>query len=357
MLNKILIFNPFGIGDVLFSLPLLETLRTNFPEASVSYLCNARTKPLLEGDPRIEKTFVFEKDDWRSLWDDSPPAFFKAMGKFLGEIKRERFDVCFDLSLNRVYGAILAWIGIPRRIGFNYRGRGFFLTDRIRIDGYHGQHVADAYLELVGKLGAVKPVRSMRLALSKEDEARADALISALGVPAGSPLVALCPGGGKSWGPEAHFKHWPLDRYATLAGRLRKAHGATILVVGDASEQSLGEQVAARGAGIHNLCGKTSVRDLAALLSRCALAICNDGGVLHLAVSVGTPTVSLFGPVDPAVYGPYQADGRHKVLVYESLSCRPCYRNFRFPGCYINMACLREISVTQVEEACAPILK
>jgi ADP-heptose:LPS heptosyltransferase len=94
---------------------------------------------------------------------------------------------------------------------------------------------------------------------------------------------------------------------------------------------------------------------LAGLLKRCALVIGNDGGTMHLASAVGTRTVSLFGPVDSSVYGPYPPRPIHRVVSL-GLACRPCYRSFRFPPCPWDNRCLKELPVEQVLEAANALL-
>ena len=84
--------------------------------------------------------------------------------------------------------------------------------------------------------------------------------------------------------------------------------------------------------------------------------IANDGGPLHIAASQQVPTVSIFGPVDPDVYGPYPPSPRHQVVYHEALPCRPCYHQFKLPPCPYERACLTGIEPRDVLEACERIL-
>jgi len=93
------------------------------------------------------------------------------------------------------------------------------------------------------------------------------------------------------------------------------------------------------------LFGKTSIGQFGALLSKCSLAIVNDGGPLHVAVAVGTRTVSIFGPVDEGVYGPYP-NADHRVVKKE-IPCRPCYRQFHRAICD-HVSCLNDLGVEEV---------
>ena len=106
-----------------------------------------------------------------------------------------------------------------------------------------------------------------------------------------------------------------------------------------------------------DLSGQTTLEQFVALLARLELVICNDGGPLHLAVSQRVKTVSIFGPVDPAVYGPHTQEPEwHRVVCQPHLLCRPCYHQFRLPPCPYERACLTTIEPTQVLEACVSLL-
>ena len=130
--KKVLIFNPFGIGDVLFTTPLIENLRRKIPQVSISYICNIRVYPLLAASGLFDKVLVFEKDDWRRAAQRSKLGFIKKIFIFYREIQREKYDVVFDFSLNVQYGFFLMLTGIRRRIGFNFKSAVFF-TDKIDI--------------------------------------------------------------------------------------------------------------------------------------------------------------------------------------------------------------------------------
>jgi ADP-heptose:LPS heptosyltransferase len=125
-IQKILVFNPFGIGDVLFSTPLVRNLKTKFPKAAIDYLCNRRSAPLLELNPFLNKVMIFEKDEWRRTLKRSKLSFIKEYINFYRKIRLNSYDLMFDLSMNSQYGLFFKLAGIPARIGYDYKGRGRF---------------------------------------------------------------------------------------------------------------------------------------------------------------------------------------------------------------------------------------
>jgi ADP-heptose:LPS heptosyltransferase len=153
-MKKILIFNPFGIGDVLFTTPLIRNLKENFKNISLVYLCNRRTYPLLKNNVFLDKVWVFEKDEWRELAKKSKKLFLEELIVFFKKIKKEKFDCLFDFSLNAQYGFFFKLTRIRTRIGFDFKKRGRFLTHKIELPfGYKDKHVAYYYSELLKFLG------------------------------------------------------------------------------------------------------------------------------------------------------------------------------------------------------------
>jgi len=347
-LKKILLINPFGIGDVLFTTPVIKALHAGLPGVEIGYWCNERVREVLKNNPRIAKVFALSRGDLKKIFRRS---FISGMRGFLGlwgGIRRGHFDISLDFSLEHRYSLLSKLCGIPERIGFDYKGRGRFLTHKIPVEGYRGKHVIEYYLGILEPLGVVLPAGKpeMELFLSPESCARASALLKE--AKAGQPLVGIAPGGGLSWGASAGYKHWQAQKFAQLADILARDHGCKPVILAGSDEAGISRQVIA---GMKekpiDLTGKTSLEDLCAVISRLKLLVANDGGPLHIAVAQGVATVSLFGPVDEKVYGPYPPSQKHAVA-RRQVSCGPCYQNFRFTGCSNQRRCLEDVSVEEV---------
>ena len=354
---RILIVNPFGIGDVLFSTPLISNLREVYPEGYIGYICNIRAKDVLCGNPQLNEIFVFEKDEYRDLWKQAKFKCIKNFFSFLIQIKKRNFDAVIDLSLGHQYSFLFWLIGIKKRLGYNYRKRGRFLTHKIDIDGYNNKPVVDYYLDLLKFLN-IKPKQfNLTMNISKEDRDWASDFFKNNGLRTEDLIVGIIPAGGASWGRDFSYRHWPVENYAKLADRLIGELNAKLIFFGSSSEQNICQQVqnAMQKSSI-NACGKTSLKQFAALLGKCSLVVCNDGGPLHVAVSQDVVTVSIFGPVDQKVYGPYPPGPKHAVVT-KDMDCRPCYKNFKLPLCQRNRQCIRDITVDEVFEVISSKLK
>ncbi|MFC1804529.1 glycosyltransferase family 9 protein [Candidatus Omnitrophota bacterium] len=348
MSKRILIVNPFGIGDVLFTTPLVRALKDNLPGVSIGYWCNERVSGLLGCNTRIDRIFALSRGDLKKKPALSAAKSFLAL---VSALKKEKFDTAFDFSLDHRYGLLTKLIGVKRRIGYNYRNRGRFLTEKIDLEGYADKHIIEYYLDLLKITDIIAQDRRMELSVPQDFKSKAKDLL----LPARSKsgrLVGILPGAGASWGRDAHFKHWPAAKFGQLADCLIKESGAQVVLLGDQSEKQIGEVlIKSSQSEVLNLIGRTSIGELTAVINELDLLITNDGGPLHIAVALGKKTISFFGPVDAKVYGPYPADtGRHIVLK-KGLDCSPCYTKFRLRECLRDRECLEGITVGEASEA------
>jgi len=344
--SKILIINIFGIGDVLFTTPLVSNLKRHWPKCSIGYVANGRTAKLLKNNPQIDKVFIYDRDDYQTTYKQSKLKFFGKMRAVLSEIKSEQYDLAIDLSLNTSVSFLMRLIGIKERIGFNYRNRSPFLTHAIVLEGYEGKHVVEHYFDILRELDVPIVDKELKIYPDDGDRQWADELCERFYLLPEDFTVAVVPGGGDSWGKDAHFKRWSVEKFAQLADKMIEKFSAKIILMGNHNEIDLCSYVSRKMRGsCYDLSGQTSLHQMAAFLRRCKLAIVNDGGPLHIAVAMGIKTVSIFGPVDEQVYGPYPK-GNH-IVVGKDIACRPCYRNFRMATC-LHHHCINSLELDEV---------
>ena len=222
-----------------------------------------------------------------------------------------------------------------RRIGFATDGRGWLLTDALRLPEPR-LHQVDEYLLLVGRLGAAAAVREPRLA---PPEARADTrrrareLLRASGAPDGQPRIGVHL--GAAYGPA---KVWANERVVEFC-RLAEGRGALPVLLGAPSDAPAAADVLRETRAV-SLVGRDSPELLPAVLTEVFALVCGDTGVAHLAAALGTPVVTLFGPTDPALTAPL---GRVAV-VREAVPCAPCF----YRECPIDHPCMRRIAAEVV---------
>ncbi len=328
--KRILIINTFGIGDVLFTTPFITNLKKVYPNAQIDYVANRRTKTVLHNNPHITHVYVYERDEYKAVLEKSWFAYLKKVISFLSEIRRAKYDLLFDFSLNTSIGFMALLTGVPHRVGFNFKNRGKFLNHTVKLDenGYYQKHMVGYYMDLLRRFGSKTNYEPMRLYLAAEDTAFAEHFWEENGLKPDDLVIGIVPGGGASWGRDAHLKRWSAEKYAKLADNLIEKHRAVIILMGDKTEEVLCREVAdLMGHTPISACGKTNIHQFGALAQKCQLVVLNDGGPLHMAVASGARTVSIFGPVDDKVYGPYPRKG-HSV-VRKKLDDVTIYTGFR----------------------------
>ncbi len=138
-------------------------------------------------------------------------------------------------------------------------------------------------------------------------------------------------------------KHWRAEGFAEAA-RHFLAQGFSVALIGSGREVEACEAVASAAPGAANFAGQTTLPELAALIERSTICLTNDSGPMHLAVALGRPVVSIFGPTDPVWIGPY---GRPHAVLQASLLCSPCYLRL-LSRCQHGHACMQRVSAAAV---------
>lgn len=156
--KRFLIINPYGIGDVLFTVPMIMNIKANVPDAFIGYISNRRTASLLGSLSEVNKVTIYDRDEFKAVSSRSKIEFLKLLQKTKNELRDQQYDILFDLSMTwyaSFYGKLA---GIQERVGLNYKNRSPFLTKKIFVNGYEGRHAAEYYLDLVRTMGwDIKP--------------------------------------------------------------------------------------------------------------------------------------------------------------------------------------------------------
>src|SRR3989338_5755633 len=348
---NIVIVNPFGIGDCLFTTPLIHTLKDAFPKSKLGFLCNKRTAPLLRNNPFINEVFIYERDDFKQSLSASKLKWLKEFSSFIRQMKKARFDMAIDLSLSANFSFFLWLAGIKKRVGYNYKNRGFYLTKSVKLSGYENKHVVEYYNSLLELIATKPKYQDLELYLKDEDRFYTQDIFKEHHIDNSAPIIALSAGGGASWGIEAEIKRWPKEKFALLVNKIIEKYKVTVIILGDLKERDLLLNIETGHQNkVINLAGKTTLAQSAAIINRADLFIGNDGGLLHVAAALKRKTISFFGPVDPMVYGPYPPDEARHIVLKRILECSPCYHKFRLNPCQRNRECLEKIDVDEVME-------
>ncbi len=338
--NNILIVNVNWVGDVLFSTPAIRAVRQYYPKAHIACMVVPRCKEILELNPHLNELIIYDEDEiHKSLLGKL---------KLISALKKRHFNMVFLFHRSLTRTLMVALSGIRERVGIYTPKRGFLLTKKVtplKAD----VHKVEQFLNIVRAKGINASSRNLELFIGKDDELYAEELLKSQGVKKDEFLIVLNPGG--NW----DLKRWPSENFAQIGDKLVDIYNARVLITGADKDIGLGEVISNRMRHKPIItCGKTTLRQLAAILKRASLVISNDSGPMHIAVSQGTRTIALFGPTNPRVTGPY-GDGKYVVIhkALEKLGCQlPCY-NLK---CEDN-SCMRAITVEDVIKEADILLK
>ena len=305
---RILIVRLSAIGDVIHGIPVLNALRDALPRAFLAWVVEGRNGDVLEAHPALDELVRVPRG-----WLKSP----RAVWQLRRSLRALRFDTAIDLQC-LTKSAIAAWLsGAPRRIGKagdDGRELSRWLHNELIYAG--GSHVIEHYLGMLTSFGIDSRVVRFDLPERDRDRRMAESFLCAHGLADGR-FAILNPGAG--W----PSKIWPAERYGQLASRLASEFGLrSVAVWGVPGELPAAERIVAASGGTALLAPPTSMTELGALCRRAALFVGSDTGPMHLAVAVGTPTISMHGPSRADWCGAYGPHNLRLQARYEEGSSR-----------------------------------
>ncbi len=297
-IKRILIVKLSSIGDVVHALPVSAALGDAFPHIEISWVVEQMSAPMVQGNPYLKEVIELSPD-WRQ--NRLSAQSVRRFGELRRDLRSREFDIALDLQgLSK--SALIAWAsGARYRFGYDWlRELAPLLETRVPRRP-ESVHVVEQFLDVARFLGA--PVESVKFPLhipSSETEA-AHAMLRATGVDPNHPFIVINPssggGGNKGWGAE---------RFSTLLDTLRGDPELPIVLVGGKGDLEVAEEIQRRASrSPASLVGRTTLKQLAALLRDCALHLCGDTGSAHIAAALGTRVVSIFGRSNPARLAPY----------------------------------------------------
>ena len=355
--RRILVRGTNWLGDAVMTTPALLRLREKFPEVCIALLTSEKLWQLWIDHPAIDEIISF-----------SPNEGVFSVGK---KLRAGKFDTALVLP-NSPRSAIEVFLaGIPKRVGYARPWRNFFLTQTVapRPDAAKMQkrsvkeineliernpepeiqnrvfqksaHQMHEYLHLAAALGASAEPLPPKLIIAPEEIAEVGKKFGLDGI--SGPIFGLNP--GAEYGPA---KRWPIERFIEAAKEIRRRTNCAWILFGGGNDTEFTNQIQSalgNDTNVLNLAGKTSLRELMALMKRCRVFLTNDTGPMHVAAALGVPVVAIFGSTSPELTGPV-SETRLEILTSDA-PCSPCFLR----ECPIDFRCMTGIAVERVVEA------
>ena len=331
-MKRILVVNVNWMGDVIFSLPIFKTLKARYPQSLIACMAPPRVKAILDNAPFIDQVIVYDEDKMhRSV---------AAKIKFIGQLKKQNFDIAFLLhrSLTRSFLVFLA--GIPERVGYPAKAKGMFLTHKVP-SLPEPIHRSDYYLHTIESYGVPVSDRRNELQISTEAVDQMNGFLARYDIFPIDYLIVIHPGG--NW----NLKQWPPENFARLIDAILVDSSVKVVIAGGAQDRKASEAISRlTKKDPVVLTGNLTLIQLMALMKRADLVVSADSGPLHLAASLGTKTIGLFGPTRPEITGPRGITP--SVVLQKDVGCnrRACYHL----SCPDNI-CMQSVTVKDAIDA------
>lgn len=344
LFRKILVRATNWVGDAVMSLPALQALRLQYPEAHITLLARPWVADLYRREPFCDEVIPYQSPTGaRGL---------QAKWRMASELRSRRFD-CAILLPNSFESALLVRLaGVPVRVGYRRDARSFLLTHAVPLPkrGEIPEHQRFYYLELLRRSG-ITPTYSAasEIRLSGKDNATQSGHEAFRALSILEPVIGISP--GAAYGGA---KRWIPSRFARAADQVAGSSRRSFALFGSEAERQICEMVkqelTALGRRAVNLAGSTSLAQFVEYAAACELFLTNDSGPMHIASALGIPTVAIFGATNHITTGP---TGALSKVVRHPVECSPCLLR----ECPIDHRCMAHVTADRVAQEAFAILK
>ncbi len=305
---RILVTRLRYLGDVILTTPAVAAHKERYPEAEIHYATERPYADILEGNSDLAGVIRLSRNARRTPGE-------------IAKIRSLQYTACIDLFYNPRSALLLYLSGIPIRAGGSRKLRRRLYTHRFAIPA-ETRSATMHHVASMGVFDAGGRDSLPRVYLTPDEtDAGRELLDRTVGRrEAGRRIVAMHPGG--TW----QSKRWPAGSFAKLALLARERIGAHVVVVTGPGEEWIAERVRSEAGDAARVLPLQPLRTIASVLASCDAVVSNDGGIMHLAVAIGRPTVGVFGPTEPDIWFPYEGKGPF-VLVSRRMDCAPCHKH------------------------------
>ena len=325
--NRFLIIAPSWIGDLLMSQSLYKSLKANYHNCTIDVIAKPYLNDLIKLMPEVNNNY--------DLCIDHKEFGFSKRLKISKQLKDNNYSTAIILT-NTFKSAIIPWImNIPKRIGYKTELRSILLTKSYKLIK-HEDSMVNRYLKLIDSSfdKTFRPYLNLDPDIIRKYKNKY--------IPNDTKKnVILC--------PEAEFgdtKRWPQKKWISIA-KYFKDENHNVFFVGKDIESSKAYEEIIDDILITSLIGKTTLKDVAYIMSCADLVVTNDSGLMHLAASLGINLISIYGSSSP-FYTPPLMKENHGEIIYKHVECSPCYKKKCPLTDDLNLKCLESITSEEV---------
>jgi len=298
-IKNILIIRRNNIGDMICAIPVLRTIRREFPQAHITVLADSTNAGIIEGASFIDNLLVLKKNN------DIYKNKYIACWKLLHQTNKKKFDLAIALKIG--FSSTLSLItlisGARLRLGcVSEKWHPLQLCYNLHVTGWKkwkSMHQIDALFEFIKTIGIENPIKDISIELTHDSRNKVRNFFKENKIQADNNIVVFNISNNK---PE---NTWSVERFREVSDILLKQYRANCIITSSPADKD-------KAAGLLKEINNNAVyfetpkvMDFAALAAESALLICGEGGAMHIGAGVHTPTISLWGKHRPVKWMPY----------------------------------------------------
>lgn len=300
VIKRILCIKPRGIGDIVLSTIILDSLHSYFKDVKIDYLVEQFAKQAVEFNPFVNKVLTMDKTEFPL--------------KVAMRVRKEKYDMVIDLWSNPRSAQITFLTGVKYRVGFSYKGRKYAYNIRgTESKGTH--HSAEHNLELIKALEIPIVSKKVHYYVSEKDKQFGKEFFQSNNIE-NEFVFGIIPAGG--WAS----KRCDAIKWVEICDAILNKINAKFLILWGPGDEKDAEFIKLHIKEKALLAPKTGLAAMTGLMSLCKLIIANDSGPMHLSAAMGIPTLGIFGPTNPKGHGPYSPNSDY--VIKEDLFCIIC---------------------------------
>ncbi|MFW2331747.1 MAG: glycosyltransferase family 9 protein [Nitrospinota bacterium] len=328
--GKLLLIKPSSMGDIIQAFPFVTTIANERPDIKIDWIANEYYVELVRLNKNVRNLLTFRRSSFLELLSIEE---LKKLIEFAQSIKADKYDIVVDLQGLARSGLMTLIARSNFKIGYSNARECSSYSYDLKVNPIANSLDVDRYLSILSYLNISLPSEVDWGIKIPQNEIEAAANLTS-----NQPYIVMNP--NSRWAS----KQWPIEKFEALADMINDKFNFKIVLIGSQFDITTVQKFNPRtAANIIDLTGKTSFALLAAILKESKLLITADSGPMHLGVAVKVKVVSLFGPTNPQLTGPY--NNKDGVI---SVDCKlaPCYKR----KCPIELNCLDAIEVASVFE-------
>ncbi len=314
---RILLIRFRSIGDVTLNTAVLPLIKENLPDCKLDYLVMAPNDQIIRNNPHVDEVIAIQRTNKKNeTWDTF---------QLIRRLRKTSYDMVIDMH-GGPRSALITLLSKARyKVGLKGSRRARFYNVKVNPVFNRSVLTGEFQARMLELLGMKVERQAPKIYVTEEELKQISGKLEEAGVDTQKKYGVIHPG--------VDFMHnwWEPEKFAEVADVLQNRYDCQVVFASSPSQVwQVDKILACMKTPTFSLAGRTSLRELAALMQKGEFLFCHNSGPMHMGAAVGTPVFAIFGPISPHTWAP-QVEPHH--VFYKDLDCSPCTRASRKAEC------------------------